>query len=367
MTAKTATALLLLLGTLRLGLSAEPSFGLDVFRIASNVPVTVTLALEHARQLSPMYQTRDGQWKDLPHKQDGPSIAFTQPADALPEALVLLTRPTWLALPDAEGPVIASVQVDGRAADAGGIVDLGHLAETPQCIRLYASDALNPIAPSRVQARIDGRLPAASGGNAVTAHGRDPKTATVEVTLGRLEIGAHTVSISVADAAPAANSATVTVRFSTAPLLANGGFDDVDPRGAPRHWTTSTWSATPETKAEFTCISEGRTGNALLIRGVAGPLNLVCGQSVDLLPGRTYILSGYYRNDCNAGHASIIAGCNGKQDQYDNMPPLRHSPDWHPFTWEFTTKSDNSDFRLYVRSTSQGNVYFDDLKLEPQL
>jgi len=231
---------------------------------------------------------------------------------------------------------------------------------------LTLGDSTNPIAISRIAVSIDGRAPAAFGGRVDFNQSKDGKHVDVTIAPGELAEAVHTVFVAVPDAAPGLNTCTTQISFTTAPLLANGDFEQADPQGRPLHWSTSTWSQNAETKAEFKVVDGGRSGKCLMIYGIAGSLNLVCGQPVDIIPGATYVLSGYYRNDAKLGSASLIAEnqATGKQDQYDSMPALQQADDWTAFSWEFTAREDNTSFDLYLRSGGAGKVYFDDIKLE---
>jgi len=365
MAGKSSLSLLSLAWFGTMALAGEPTFILETFRIASNVPVTVALDHDRPQELRPMYRTVHGQWQELPFEWTGSHIRFRQPLDALPEMLVLMTKPDWLTLPDRDAPVVSSIRIGEEEIPAADFIDLGHVNGAPKQLCVTAEDRLNPIPPSRVKATVDGVDLSASGGGVTVRYSSEHRVATVAVAVGDLDIGDHTLSLVVADSAPGANAVTFRLRFSTLPLLANGGFERAQANGRPAHWSTSAWSATEQTEAEFGLVDDGRTGRALLINGVSPPLNLVCGQAVDLLPGESYVLSGYYKNDGPGAYASVIAKLDGKQDQYVNMPRLPHSPVWEAFSWTFTAKSDNTDFWLYVRSTHQGRIHFDDLVLLP--
>ncbi len=330
----------------------------------SNVPVKITISSGPTVN-QPLYRTAQGEWKILKVEQTGKLVSFSPPADALASTVILLNKPKWLTLPDDEAPVVEAVSVGGSAVELSETVKLGHLPETPESILVTLGDAKNPIAASRMAVSIDGREPAVFGGKLEFDQSKDGKHVDVTISPGDLAEAVHTIFISVPDASPGFNTCTLQISFTTAPLLANGDFEQADPKGGPLHWTTSTWSQNAETKAEFKVVDGGRSGKCLMIHGIAGSLNLVCGQALDIIPGATYVLSGYYKNDANLGTASVI-GKNketGKQDQYDGMPGLQQADDWTPFSWEFTAREDNTGFNLYLRSGA-GKVYFDDVKLE---
>ncbi len=343
---------------------AADDFALQPIKVTSNVPVKITISSGPTVN-QPLYRTAQGEWKILKVEQTGKLVSFSPPADALASTVILLNKPKWLTLPDDEAQVVQAISVGGSAVELSETVKLGHLPETPESILVTLGDAKNPIAASRMAVSIDGREPAVFGGKLEFDQSKDGKHVDVTISPGDLAEAVHTIFISVPDASPGFNTCTLQISFTTAPLLANGDFEQADPKGGPLHWTTSTWSQNAETKAEFKVVDGGRSGKCLMIHGIAGSLNLVCGQALDIIPGATYVLSGYYKNDANLGTASVI-GKNketGKQDQYDGMPGLQQADDWTPFSWEFTAREDNTGFNLYLRSGA-GKVYFDDVKLE---
>lgn len=338
-------------------------YSLQPIRITSNVPVKVSIGGSPTVS-TPIYQAADGAWKSLAVEQAGGSVAFTQPVDAMATTLVLLDKPAWLQLPDDEPPSVEAVRADDVAVEPGEEVKLGNVSRAPQTIVLDISDEENPLALSRALVSLDGRELSASGGAVTMSPSQGGRHAEVSITLGDLPQAAHSVSVTVPDASPGLNTVRTVITFSTAPMLANADFEEADSAGKPLHWACSTWSADAQTKAEFKVVDGGRTGKALLIEGIAGSLNMVCGQAVDLVPGRTYVLSGYYKSTVAAGYASVIGQSGGKQDQYASMPRLAQADEWTPFSWEVTAKEDNAGFNLYLRSGGQGSIWFDDLSLE---
>ncbi len=345
---------------------AGDDFTLQPIRVTSNVPVKITISGGPTVN-SPIYRTSQGEWKQLKVDKSGTAVSFSPPEDALASTVILLNKPKWLQLPDEDPPVFEAVSMDGSAVTvADTVVKLGHLSQTPKTIMLTLGDRKNPIHPGRASISIDGREPKACGGAVKLDQSADGKHLDLIITIGDLPKAPHTVFVSVCDASPSFNTATLQMEFTTAPLLANGDFELADKNGAPTNWSSSTWSSDANTKADIKVVDGGRSGKCLMIDGIAGSLNIVCGQAVDLIPGRTYVLSGYYKTDADRGYASIIAQnkATGKQDQYSNMPGLKKADDWALFSWEFTAKEDNTGFVVYLRSGGVGKVYFDDIEVE---
>ncbi len=349
----------------RIALAQE--YDLRPIHITSNVGVSVTIK-GGPEPSDPMYLSSDGTWKDLTVESDGRSVTFTQPADTLSESLVLLSWPEWLSLPDTDAPVLGAVSVEDKPVEAAPEVNLGSIAEIPAQLTLRFTDALNPIAAPRINVLIDGRAPEVFNGDFEYEQSEDGKMVSVFVFPGELDTARHVVTVSVPDATPGFNTTLTKVVFSTAPIIANGDFEQADANGAPLHWSTGTWSATAETKAEFKVVDGGRSGKCLMLNGIAGNLSLVCGQPVELVRGATYLLSGYYKTDANRGYASLIgsAGKITKDCQYDSMPGLKTATDWTPFEWEVTAAEACDGWTIYLRSGGPGAIYFDDVKLEQQ-
>lgn len=337
-------------------------YELQSMRLTANVPVKITISDGPPIQ-QPVYRTAAGEWKQLPFEQEANRISFSPPEDALPSTVIVMDKPEWLQLSDDDAPAITAVGVDGASVPVSELIRLGHLSTAPKTIIITATDAANPIAASRISAHVNGREPGDLGGEVSVDPSGDGKRLDIAINPGDLDQAPHSIIVSVSDASPQHNTTMLEITFTTAPLLTNGDFEMADDQGRPKHWSTSTWSSDAETKAEFQIVEGGHTGKALKIEGIAGSLNMVCAQSVDLIPGEMYVLSGYYKNDRNIGSASIIAKKDGKQDQYSNMPSLKHAQDWTEFSWEFTAKEDNSEFMLYLRASGVGTVWFDDVTL----
>jgi hypothetical protein len=342
---------------------AAAEYDIQSIRLTANVPVKISITGGPTLE-QPQYKTTDGQWKSLPYEHEAATATFSAPPDALPATIILLDKPAWLQLPDDEAPTIVSASVDNRAVPVAETIMLGYLPATPQSIVITAADADNPIASSTVAVQVNGEDVDAFGGGVALNAEPDGKRLDIVIKPGQLDEAHHSILVSVADATPERNTTVMELTFTTAPLLTNGNFELAADDGRPQHWSTSTWSSDAETKAEFQVAEGGHSGSALRIQGIAGSLNMVCGQSVDLIPGADYVLSGYYKNDRNTGYVSVIGNKDGKQDQYSNMPTLKHAEDWTEFSWQFTADTDNSKFMLYLRASGVGTVWFDELKLE---
>jgi hypothetical protein len=100
-----------------------------------------------------------------------------------------------------------------------------------------------------------------------------------------------------------------------------------------------------------------------MMHGIAGSLNTLAYQAVDLVPGRAYVLSGYARTEGGSGWASITGEGGGKRGQYDSMPPVIAADGWTAFSWDFTAIEGGEKYMLYLRN-GKGKVWFDDVKIE---
>ncbi len=366
--ATTIAVALLIMTALAAGPCTAADFTLQAFKITANAPVEITLPPDQQVK-QPTYVTAAGEWKQLAVDKSAAGLSFSLPADAIGSTLVLLDKPDWLTLPDTDAPVLEAASVAGVAVTPiEENMNLGHLADTPANVMFTVADATNPISLGHVKILLNGQPPEASGGSLMLDQSADGKHADLIITPGQLPEDKHTIMVIVPDASPARNSLIAQLTFSTAPLLRNGGFEELEDNGRPQHWSFGSWHSGEATDYEISIAKgEGRSGNALKFVGISGRLNMVVGQTVDFVPGRTYILSGYSKGDCRGGYASLIGKAIGDaKAQYDNTSPCQQADDWTPFAWEITPAENNKNFIIYLRSTSKGTVYMDDIKLTPK-
>ncbi len=343
---------------------AQDEYSLQAFRITANAPVTVTISHPNAA-VKPVYRPVSGVWTPLEAQQQGGSLSFALPGDAIGSTIVLLDQPDWLTLPDAEAPDLTGARVDGVTVTPEGSAIVCGAVPAPPTIELRLLDAKNPILAARVATLING-LPLDELGAKVELTPSDRgRGLLVTVVPGQLPEDKYVVSVSVPDASPARNTLVATVSFSTAPLLRNGGFEVVSADGKPENWSVGSWGgADPGEYKISVAEGKGRTGNALCLQGISGRINMVVGQPVDMVPTKTYVLSGYAKGD-GVGHASLIAAdTGGGKQQYDNTGRTAASADWQPFAWELKPQPDKKDYTLYLRNAAVGTVYFDELRLD---
>lgn len=343
-------------------LAAADDYQLQTIAVVANAALEVRMPAGDDIN-NPMYLDAKGQWKVLKTSKAGTAVSFSLPQDTLGSTVIILRKPKWLALPDADAPVVETISIDGTAYATGTEVALGRFKDTPRNIMITVADRTNPLACSRLAVSVNGRPAAELGCMVKTDQSKDGKHADIIIAPGDLPLDTYRVLVTLADASPEANATALTLLFSTAPLLKNGEFEQADKNGGPLEWVVGAWDQKPETKFEAKIVDGGHSGKALMIQGISPPLNLVAGQQVELEEGKTYVLSGYYKNEGNLGHASLIAS-GGKDKQYDSMPPLQHAEEWTPFSWEIVPKAGAPTYTLYLRSGGQGKVYFDDVKLE---
>lgn len=364
----TAVVPVLLCVMAQAGYCADARYELQTITLTATSSLEVTLAAGEASE--PVYVTAGGKWKQLEVAKIATGIRFSLPDDAVGATVVLLNKPKWLTLPDTEAPVLEAVTVGKVSVDvkAEGM-NAGRFSETPKSIILTVSDKLNPLAGGRVRVTIDGQEAADTGTKLTITQSKDGKHADIAIEPGKLAPDKHTVAVTVVDAAPRHNTLEMAVAFSTAPLLQNGDFEKVKSGGFAQNWRHAAWNLKPDTKYQTTVAKgKGRSGNALKITGIAGNLCLIVGQHVEVEGGRTYVISGYYKTD---GEGACAASFYGKpegelKEQYISGPMLPAAPDWTPFSWEFTAGEGHPLYEVFVWSKYQGDVYFDDLELQPK-
>ncbi len=311
------------------------------------------------------YRTAEGVWKPLQATSAGGMLKFTLSPEQIGgnATLIVLNKPKWMILEDREPPTIIKVLVDTQERKIEEL-DLGLVATPPGEIAFAVKDDKNPLEASAVRVWLNGQaLPPAQ--ISVTKLSPDNKMLRVAIKLGAVPPARYTLTATVRDLAPEANSVSLTLKFSTAPLLANGSFEELDTEGKPVGWTLGAWSADATTKYEAGVVEGGVAGRrAFRFVGIAGTLNLVLTQQLEpLRPGVPYVLSGQYKSEGGAA-VSVITQAGGQQAEYltHSLPPAK---DWTPFSYEFQLKPHDSVL-IVPRTGSKGETYFDDLKLAPK-
>jgi len=296
-------------------------------------------------------------------------VSFSVPEDALGSTIIVLDKPDWLVLPDADAPVIEAVSVGKTAAmQVSDDMNAGRLDASPPNITFTLRDKLNPISSSDLSVSLDGVNVTSAQGKVKIDRSRDGRRADVIITPGELSRDKHTLMLRVSDATPGHNVRTALLSFDTSPLLRNGDFETLRPDGTAEHWRVAAWSVKPDTKWETTVAKgAGRTGNAIKMTGTAGNIYLVVGQPVDVTPGATYIFSGYYKceSDQSCG-ASLYGRPEGDVKEQYTSTTFEPATDWTPFSWEVTAEQGHIFYEAFVVNTSHGTVYFDDLTLAPK-
>ena len=353
-------AVLVAVALVAVGMAAE--YELDAINLSANADLEVHMPADQAVK-NPTYLRADGKWAKLDVKQDARGIFFALPPEGMGSTVVLLHKPDWLTLPDVEPPVVKGLNLGRTALEVSESLNLGHIPEKVPPLQMVLNDKANPLATHRVLVSLDARPLEDYGGSVKLQQSKDGRAADLIVDFGDLPAQKHTLSVSISDASPRANTMALVLRFNTGPLLRNAGFEEADKSGMPAHWTSGAWDMKDDTKYEIKQVDGGRSGKCLMMHGIAGSLNTLASQSVDLVPGRAYVLSGYARTDGGSGWASMISQGGGKRGQYDSMSGVPASDEWTAFAWDFTAVEGGESYILYLRN-AKGKVYFDDLKIE---
>ena len=325
--------------------------------------LTVTMPTDVAPQRS-VYQANRGEWRPLEVQFAGGRVTFRVPADVAGQTVVLLNVPEWLVLDDDKPPVVTAITVEGEEVEVAPDIDidLGHWPNAPQKITAMFRDAANPIDLDGVTIALDGTVVprncvkwgGATGG----------KERLLGIGIGDVSPAKHVLSLRVPDAAAVPHYAEVLIRFNTGPLIKDGGFEELRADGSSKHWTAHRWSVDEQTKAELRIVPGGHLGkHCAEIKGIAGSLNLLFGQSVPLSPNRTYVVKGFYQAISPGGYLSMINRSGDENKQYLSSPRLKSAGEWTPFEWQFPTKP-SSGYTLYLRNTGKGFVRYDDVVLE---
>ncbi len=363
-----ALALLALLVVTPSAWCAPADFQVHTITMSANVPVKATLPPGLAVK-DPMYRNSAGDWRPLEVTKSPAGISFSLPPDASQRAVILLDKPPWLVLPDTEAPILQAVSVGSVALDlAAETMDAGHFWEVPAII-ITVADRLNPIATGRARAYLSGRPLDSYGGKLEIDQSADGKHADLTISPGSIPEAKYTLTLIVPDATPAHNLLKAQLVFSTAPLLRNGDFEQGRFGSTPYGWRIAAWGPNPETKYESIVVKgAGRSGAGLRMTGIAGSLYLVVGQQVEVVPGETYLFTGYYKTEADQQCGVSLCGkAEGDlPQQYVISPTFEPAADWTPFSWEVTAELGHTFYEVFVWSKSQGSVFFDDLQLRPK-
>ncbi|MCE5238585.1 hypothetical protein LLH23_08840 [bacterium] len=310
------------------------------------------------------YRAADGAWKPLKATTAGAITKFSLAPEDIGggSTLIVVNKPKWMVLDDIEAPAVVKVLLDGQERKPEEL-DLGAVTKAPSELALAVKDDKNPLDQAGVQVTLDSQpVPAAQVTLAKLTP--DGKSLRVAVKLGTVAEARHTLTVLVSDMAPARNNASLTLKFSTAPLLANGSFEQADSQGSPVGWAPGAWSADAATKYEAGVADGGVAGKkAFRFKGIGGSLNLVLSQQLEPLKvGAPYVLTGQYKTEGSAGISVITTA--GGQDKAEYLThPLPAAKDWTPFTYEFQLKPHQS-LMIVPRTGSKGETWFDDLKLD---
>ncbi len=331
--------------------------------VRASGPVEVAVPLEAGPQ-SPVYRAADGAWKPLEVAVEEGRARFSLPPDAVGSTVVILQAPDWLVFEDSTAPVVTSVTVDGQALQPAAEIDLGHYVQAPGVVQIAVADEQSPIDVGAAVVTLDGTaLPQAllSWAPADDLAG----TRVLQVSVGPVPAGTHTLRLHVPDAAPDGNVAGLRMLFASGPLVQDGGFEALRAGGSPQYWTMNTWSSDAETKAELGVVRGGHSGDYCgELKGLAGALNLLFAQQIPLSADRTYRVKLFYQATGTGGHLSMVnASKDEETKQYLNSPRMAPCDDWQPFEWEFTTKPSTA-YNLYLRNAGLGSVKFDDVSVE---
>jgi len=348
---------------------APADYQLRTIAVSSTVTVRVTLPLECTFN-QPTYLNSTGEWKQLEITRSSAGTCFSLPRDALRSAVILCDRPAWLKLPDTDPPALKAVSVNGVGLDiAGGVPDAGRFGGPPKSIVFTVADELNPVCGPEIMVTFNGMPVQVHGGTVRIDQSSDGRSADIIITPGALPNAAYALSVTVPDATPRRNTLRAGLTFTTAPLLINGDFEQANSAGAPTGWRIAAWGVNAETTYETKVVKgAGRTGGGLKMTGIAGNIHLVVGQQVNVVPGNTYVFSGYYKT---AGNETAFVSLFGKQEgelkqQYVTSPNFPAAADWTPFSWEVVPEPGHPLFEVFCCSKFRGDAYFDDLQLKPK-
>jgi hypothetical protein len=287
----------------------------------------------------------------LPLASEGDLVSVTP--TGLPDGLVLAGTSGFVPVRDETLPEIVAVAVDGKdLSEPSERVEWPRQAGAPRTVSVTFRDAGAGLDLDTLRVTLDGL--ALRAGVA-----RDGGRIQVTVPDG-LSATDHEVVVRLADRAALPNARQFLLRFSLRPLFVNGGFEEGGRQ--PTGWSVGAWSDDAATRYEIRTVAEApHSGRrCLMMRGLAGHLNLVAAQPVALTVARQYVLTGFYRGDAPA--SASFCSQSGK-GQYVWMPAVGPSADWVPFRWEFVAENTEARLLVGLRLGALGTAYFDDVAL----
>lgn len=244
---------------------------------------------------------------------------------------------------------VKSVRIDGTYLPPRELVDLGRVPEAPQQVEVGFGPPRTKQETFSGIVRLNGRRLGVI--KALRIGG------PIEVTLPKInEAADHELVVTLLQDNIWHPRPQFNLRFSLKPLLENGGFEETG------GWSFGDWSRNEQTNYEIEIVTDKpHSGNrCLMMRGIAGGLNVVASQRVPLKLGETYILRGYYRGDTPASASLCNSAGTG---QYIWSPKIGPSSEWRPFEWEFRVENPVSPLIVALRLGQVGTVYFDDIEL----
>jgi len=287
-------------------------------------------------------------------RQDG-WVSFEIPDRAGRETVVLLAPADEPPVAPAPAVSLTGLAIDGHEAALGEHLDLGRTVPTPRSV-LARFGASASLVAGGARVTLDGvRLPGESVRVQLVEGGRQ---LLADVTVPtQLPPGGHELVVRATGGALSPSAAQLNLRFSNRPLPSNAGFEE-----GVREWSVGSWSG--DDSASYRIATTGEAPHSgrrcLELRGIVGPLNVVAAQRVDLVVGRRYVLTGWYRGDVEA-KASLCSQSGA--GQYIWSPPIGPSAEWTTFSWEFTAENQERPLLLGLRLGSTGVACFDDLLL----
>jgi hypothetical protein len=329
-------------------------------RILSVIALLATISLAQAQ--GTFYRAADGKWKPLKSAAAGPITKFSLSPDDIGggTTMVVLDKPKWMVLDDDAAPAIVKVLLDGQERKAEEL-NLGQIAKAPAELAFAVKDDKNPLDLAGLSVTLNGKpLPAAQV--TTTKLTPDGKSLRVAIKLGDLPDAKYTLVAQIADLSPARNVQTVTLNFSTAPLVANGSFEEVDNTGKPVAWNPGSWGSDDPTTFEWSVQPGGVAGQkALRVTSTKGG-NLICSNEMDPLKVDTpYVVTGQYKSPQGIGVSIITYDAAGQRPDYltQNFPAAK---DWTPFSYEFVVKP-HVKSSVVLRTGSKGETWFDDIRV----
>ncbi len=186
----------------------------DAYIVTANVPVRLALPAPDVTPDAAVYiRAAGGQWQKVPFTlADGRILLTPNPKEAGGAQMYLLINPpAELDIYDQKPPILLGVKADGKPKKADANLDLGASSQVPQIILWGVADRENSLDLSSLKVILNGEV---LGSDRVKVTPVSRRQVGIQVDMGELDYGEHSVQTSIKDAFPQSNTLNLSAKFT---------------------------------------------------------------------------------------------------------------------------------------------------------